>query len=803
MLREREEGIGMSPKPSTTISPHSTTSLLQRYRHAVELTGPRVAATTPGIAVDGYWLDDNRFYFLAEELEPSTGRVVVVPSIADCKAGGVASAISRGALAALLSGQRRQPVDLPALSSAEFDMPAAETLALSVEGHDYLIDLKRQRVIEAGQSLQVPALYSSDGRWACFVKGYDLWLHQRDAKVERPLTTDGARHARYAQQSETSMAAVVSRRCPTPVGLWSPDSQWFLTHRIEEQALPELALVQHAPPGRGRPLLHRFKYPIPGDPLPVGTYVAIHVTSGRIVRFEDFPWTVAAYSPFSARTVWFSGPNEVSFVRCDRYSRQAALIRLDLTRGTGRIVLSETVESGYIDVHPVMAATPNVRTLERSDEVVWFSERDGWGHLYLYDGATGAMKNRITCGRWLVRDIVHVDEEHRKVLFLAGGIDPDTDPARRCLCSVNLDGSDFAVLLTHEGDVFLPPTEPCGLGQHRAFRPANGRAGVSPDGRFGVVRYASVDRGNRTEIVELQTRRGFAIASAQLDSDEVPPRHFTATAAEGMTPLYGVMFLPSDFDPRRRYPLIDYIYPGPQIAQQPQSFRAANSALARALAELGFVAIMLDSRGTPIGSRAFHQAGYPELLEPQLSDHAAVVRQLCARFPFIDAGRIGILGYSAGGAAAVRALCDYGEIFSVGIAACGYNDASLGPAMWSDKYRGPQERERWAHEAIGAVVHKLQGKLLLIAGDMDESVPISQTLSLVDALIRANKDFDLLIVPNAGHTVLLDNGYVQRRVWDYFVRHLRGETPPQNFELKFEPHELDRFRTAIMREARQ
>jgi dipeptidyl aminopeptidase/acylaminoacyl peptidase len=358
------------------------------------------------------------------------------------------------------------------------------------------------------------------------------------------------------------------------------------------------------------------------------------------------------------------------------------------------------------------------------------------------------------------------------------------------------------VVCTHDGDIFVPRTEPCGLGQDRPFRPSIAQAGVSPDGRRAPVLYASVERGNVTRMVDLQTEQGFPIAAALPTANEALPRSFTALAADGVTRLHGLMFLPSDFDASQRYPLIDYIYPGPQVAWRPQRFHSVNGAQARALAELGFVTIMLDTRGMPFRNRQVHQAGYGELLEPQLADHAAVVRQLRERHPFIDTERAGIIGYSAGGFAAARALFDYGEVFKVGVAVCGNHDNSFNIASWSDKYRGPGDRESRADQANGSVAHRLKGKLLLISGDMDENVHVSHTLSLVDALIRANRDFDLLIVPNEGHGVLMTSGYALRRTWDYFVQHLRDETPPPDYAIQLEPHEVVRMEKSMGREFR-
>jgi dipeptidyl aminopeptidase/acylaminoacyl peptidase len=312
-----------------------------------------------------------------------------------------------------------------------------------------------------------------------------------------------------------------------------------------------------------------------------------------------------------------------------------------------------------------------------------------------------------------------------------------------------------------------------------------------------------VTSGNVTNIVDRNASVVAELGSTALTPGEGPVRRIRLIAADGLTPIHGVMFLPSNFDAAGRYPLIDFIYPGPQVPQQPQTFRAANSAHARALAELGFAVVMLNTRGTPPASRALHQLGYGELLEPQLADHAAAMRQLPRLYSFLRCDGAGVLGQSGGGAAAARALFDYGDVFTVGVSVCGNHDSTDYAAIWSDKYRGPGERQAWSSQSNMAAAHKLEGKLLLASGDMDENVPVSQTLRLAEALIRAGKDFDLLIAPNEGHAVLLSSGYVQRRIWDYFVRHLLQQEPPSNFAVTLDPAERDRFLQQCAREHRE
>jgi len=369
---------------------------------------------------------------------------------------------------------------------------------------------------------------------------------------------------------------------------------------------------------------------------------------------------------------------------------------------------------------------------------------------------------------------------------------------------VNLDGSGFETLIVHDGDIHVPVTEPCGLDQYRPYQQSYANPGVSPDGRFSVVRYSDVTRGNRTEIIEIRTKRGAVIALTEPQPGDVRPRQFSAFAADGITRLFGTMFLPPSFDEQKRYALIDYLYPGPQILHQPQSYRALNSTQARVLAELGFVTIMLDTRRMAVGSRAVHQAGYGGMWEePQVADHAAVVRQLCVQFPFIDKNRIAVLGQSAGGAAAARALFDYGDVFKLGVAVCGLYDSSYYSSYWADAYCDEVKMEAARDRSLAAASSKLTGTLLLISGEMDENVHLSQTMSLANALIRANRDFDLLIVPNEGHGVLLSSGYTQRRVWDFLVRHLLGETPPKQFALVRSPGESAQLWRAMWQECRR
>jgi len=782
----------------------ATDSLSSRYERAFSVSPPRVACQSWAATDRGYWLDCEHYCLLPDPRHSECDQDLRLPRIIDCESGSMTPAVAPEQLANLLQSELRRCGLERASTRAELSMPDRHSLAVVVSTRTFVIDVQRVELLRSGQIPVAPASYSPDGRWAYFCKDSDLWRFECATGEAAPLTLDGQPHCCYAQQSETALAAVSYRRHPQPVGIWSPDSRWFFTHLIDERDLPEMPLVQHVPPGGARPQLHTYKYSMPGDPLPLARFVAIETATGRVVRVRDADMLVGAFSPITLRRAWFSGEGHAWLVRLDRHSRSAELLKVDLSSGTSRVVLTETTGQGYIDLHPSIAGTPNVRTLSHSDEVIWYSQRDGWGHLYLHDARSGVLKNQITKGDWLVRDLVHVDEASRRVIFLAGGLDGKVDSARRCLCRVNFDGSGLEVLLKHDGDIWVAPTEPAGQEQDRPFRPPHAPSGVSSDGRHAFVHFGSASRGNRTEVVDLEGRgTRIVVSSVQPGPEEVAPLHFSALAADQQTHLSGTLFFPRDFDERRAYPLVDYIYPGPQIAHQPQSWGSLNAAPARALAELGCIVMMLDTRGLPIGSRQFHHVGYPHLLEPQISDHAAVIRHLVSRHGFIDPQHIGVIGHSGGGAAAVRVMCAYPELFTVGIAVCGNHYPDLYTSAWSDKYRGEQAGAATGADSSGPAVDRLSGKLLLVSGDMDENVHVSQTFRLAHQLVRANRDFDLLIVPNEGHLLMMTSAYAQRRIWDYLVRHLLEREPPAQFEMSFAPEELAKIGAVLWQELRQ
>ncbi|HEY0420728.1 MAG TPA: DPP IV N-terminal domain-containing protein [Acetobacteraceae bacterium] len=634
---------------------------------------------------------------------------------------------------------------------------------------------------------------SPDGRLAAFTRGNDLWLRVLATDEERPLTRDGAPHHAYAKSPDMNLTPVTLARkgIRLPAGvLWSPDSKRLFTYRLDERALGDFPMVQHVPDdGSVRPVLHNLKFALSGDrDIPTEAHLVIEVETGRIVPAAGGPYITHVMSCIERQEAWWSADGgRVFFIDRDRMWRRHTLNEMDARSGAVRAVVGETGER-FTDVNLSVTGLPNIAILDASDEVVWFSQRDGWAHLYLHDLRTGALKNRITEGEWVVRDIVRVDAARRLVFFLAGGL--QENPYNRVLCRVGLDGTGFAVLTPQPGDhaVAMP--------QHRVprdyIRPDfDTGEGISPGADYFVHSYSSLDSLPVSELCRADGSRVAVLEEARLDPALAAgwrfPEPFTAAAADGETKLFGAIWRPTDFDPGKAYPVIDYVYPGPQRGVMPTVMLTDNlaelgrSTLPQAFAELGFIVVCLDGRGTPLRSKAFHELSHGRLDNPgTLEDHIAVLRELARRHKEFDLSRVGIMGHSAGGYTTARAMLRHPEFFHVGVSTSGNHDQKGYSFAWTEKFQGELVRHAdgstsYDAAANPALAHRLQGKLLLAYGDMDDNVHPALTIQLVDALIKADKDFDVLVLPGDDHTTVWSNPWFLRRAMEFMVTHLRAD----------------------------
>lgn len=639
-------------------------------------------------------------------------------------------------------------------------------------------------------------LLSPDGRWALFRRGHDLWLRPTSAGAERPLTSDGATGWAYAVSPESNCITVAARldeRAQLPVALWSPDSRTVLTHRLDERKVRIVSLVQHASrDGPPDPVVHQYRMAFCGDDeLPKAELLFIDVETGarRPVRAE--PYLASMISPIEQEFVWW-GPrgDRVYAIRRARSEVSLQLEEIDVASGKVRPILVETGPT-YVEASSIFWGK-SVAVLESADEVIWFSERTKWGHLYLYDLKSGALKRTLTGGAWTVIDLIRVDEESRFAYFTACGREVGRDPYFRHLYRVGLDGGAVELLTPEDADhTIVKPKGPLFV-NITSGRPDPTLSGFAPGGSHFIDTHSTAVSAPRSF---LRDQSGKAIATLEeCETGDLMragwrwPERVVAKGRDGKTPIHGLVFVPSRFDRRRKYPVIDLHYPGPHCIKVPKSSLTSEAlgmwwyAEGRYWAELGFVAVMFDGMGTPFRGKAFHDVSYRNIHDCGTPDRIAAIREVAASRPWMDLDRVGIVGHSGGGFGAARALFDHGDFYKAGVSSAGSHDLRAYANAFGEQFMGPFDPALYARASNVSVAHKLQGKLLLCVGDMDENTHPALTLAVANALIRAGRDFELMVYPNGDHLVL-GTGYYLRRQWDFMVRHLLGAEPPAEYDL--------------------
>jgi dipeptidyl aminopeptidase/acylaminoacyl peptidase len=626
----------------------------------------------------------------------------------------------------------------------------------------------------ASEGLAEPFDLSPDGKRAAFIRANNLWVRDVKTAHETQLTTDGASDFGYATDNAGWTHSA------HPILVWSPDSKKIATFQQDQRKTGAMYLVNTAV---GHPMLESWRYPLPGDEnVTMIERVIVDVDAHKVVRLKMPPdqHRSSLCDDLSCAgghgwddVQWSEDGKRLAFVSTSRDHKEEWLRVADAATGDVRDVLTEKVatyfESGDDENGD---GKVNWRVLWGSAEVLWFSERDNWGQIYLYDLASGALKNQVTHGEGDVTQVLHVDEKARSIYLLAVGKEAGWDPYFRALYSVNFDGTGMK-LLTPEA--------------------ANHDVTMSPDGH-SFIDVASTPETPQNSVVR-DADGALAVEVAHQDISQLlasgwkPPVPITVKARDGNTNLYGFLFKPTSFDPAMRYPIVDRVYPGPQTGScGSRSFFAAHNDM-QALAELGFVVVCIDGMGTPDRSKSFHDALYGDMADNTVPDQVAGVTQLAAKYPWIDAQRVGIYGHSGGGAATAAAMFHDPDFFKVGVSESGNHDNRLYEDDWAEKWIGLESRHtdgatNYDSQANQNFAKDLKGHLLLVHGTMDDNVPPNNTLLVVDALIKANKDFDLLMIPNQGHGYGEATPYVTRRRWDYFVRYLAGDVPPLQYRMK-------------------
>lgn len=602
---------------------------------------------------------------------------------------------------------------------------------------------------------------SPGGEVAVSRRGQDLWA--RSGEREWALTTDGEEDYGYGYGPDALNYGTLMRRFGLPhmppALAWSPDSTKVLAHRTDQRAVRQTHLIESRPADGGVPVTHTQRYAYPGDAdLPFAELVVFDVAAGTTVRAQCEPLLMPELSPISNGWAWWSEDSStVYFLSRPRDQHTLTLNRMDASSGEVSVVLSET-GANRVGPNQLIYGMPLVRVLD--DEVLWFSQRDGWGHLYRYDLRTGALRNQVTSGQWLVREILHVSGD--VVRFTASGLVAE-DPYRRTVCQVGLDGTGFTIVTDDSLDHVVT---------------------VAPNGEYFVDSASTVDTPPVTTVRswtgEVLVPLEKADISRMLATGWTAPERFRVKAADGTTDIYGVLYKPHGFDPAQSYAVVDSVYPGPQTTRVEPCFDPGGMGMdGEPLAAVGFVVVALDGRGTPGRSKAFHDASYGRLADAgSLEDHVAALHQLAESRPWMDLSRVGVMGHSGGGFAAARAMLAYPETFKAGVSLSGSHDATCFAQGWAENVDGPDNPSAWTRASNVLIADRLEGKLLLIHGELDDTVHPDQSLRLADALIAAGKNFELLIVPGAEHLLLDRLAYVRTRAWDFLVRALMGVEPP-------------------------
>ncbi len=759
------------------------------YARAEKFLAPAVASLVVGGSVAPNWLPDERLWY-RNTTAAGTEFILVDPVTRTRE-----PAFDHVKLAAALSaaaGSTYQPSQLP-----------FQSIEYSEDGSNVLFDLENRRwtcavegqkcepttkaaVTRSGAAVAAvaggrgggrggvsagptssdgkPLAISPDGARAVFVRDWNLWVRDLTNGAERALTSDGVKYFGYATDNagwSSSDRAIV---------LWSPDSKKVATFQQDERDVGEMYLVTTPVNPVGHPTLRVSKFPLPGDKAVAMLHrVIIDLDAGRVVRLQmppDYHRATLGDNVSVRDMQWSPDGARLAFISTSRDHKQAVLRVADAVNGTVRAVVDETVRTQY-------ESRVGCQVLWATNEVIWYSERDNWGHLYLYDFATGMLKHQITSGDGPVMQIVRLDEKTRTIWFTAQGREKGEDPYFRHVYRIGLDGKNYVSLTPDVGDHTVQ---------------------LSPSGRHLVDTYSQPDvppvvvlrDGNGRPLVKLEQ----ADISKLLATGWKPPMPITMKAKDGTTDIYGLLFRPTNFDPTKKYPIVNNVYPGPQTGSTgSRSFSAARGDR-QALAELGFIVVTIDATGTPGRSKAFQDAYYGAMgRDNTIPDQIAGMKQLAQQYPWIDLDRAGIWGHSGGGFATTTAMFRFPDFFKAGIAESGNHDQRVNEDDWGERYQGllvrnPDGTDNYDAEANQNFAKNLLGKLLLAHGTMDTNVPPYQTLMIVDALIKANKDFELLMLPNQNHGYGSASAYMMRRRWDFFVKWLMGVEPPKEYQMQ-------------------
>jgi len=615
---------------------------------------------------------------------------------------------------------------------------------------------------------------SPDGSKQAFIKDWNLWVKDAASGKETQLTFDGVEDFGYATHNAGWVHST------TPVILWSPDSKKIASFQQDDRAVKDMYLVKTKV---GAPELEKWKYPLAGDKEVSKIYrVIIDVDNVKTVRLHvgadahrsTLCDDIMCDGGFTDNQ-WSADSKHLAFISSSRFHKDATLRIADAISGEVRDVYNETVKTQYESGQ----GTANWKYMPASNEFIWYSEQSDWGHLYLHDLQTGKLKNAITSGNFVVTRILHTDEKNRVIFFEGKGKEAGRNPYFAHIYRVDFDGKNLKLLTPED---------------------ATHSVSWSPDYQYFVDNYShtqmptvSVLRDASGKLITTLEKADIAKLTA---TGWRAPESIKVKSANGAWDLYGMVYTPANLDKAKKYPVVNYVYPGPQGGSVGNWSFTTNHRDNQALAELGFVVVVIEGSCNPDRSKLFHDDCYGSLGVNTIPDQVAGIKQLAQRYPFMDLSRVGIWGHSGGGSATAAAMFRHADFYTVGIAESGNHDNRNYEDDWAERYIGAEgpvtvsltaggskNKTNYEEDAVAQYASNLKGKLMLIHGNMDDNVPPYHTYLVVDALIKANKDFDLIILPNARHGYGFDSNYIMRRRWDYFVKNLLGAEPPYEYKI--------------------
>ncbi|MHC4559253.1 MAG: S9 family peptidase [Planctomycetota bacterium] len=744
---------GQSVEPGYNIQSTNVPSLSPRAwsRRERRVQGYYKARITP------HWFNDNTCFWYRNDLKGDTREFILV----DAEQGTRRRAFDHKKLAAALS--RATGVDYSAnqlpFDSIEF-LEHSRKICFTVDQTTWICDLTSYMCSKTDEAQPQPSpdpteqgsrsdrrrrpgqrgsqsMDSPDGQWTAFVKDNNVFVRLKDSNEEIQLSTDGDEGNTYGMLS------------------WSPNSRTLVAFRIEPGDNKEVYLIESSPEGGGRAKFSSRPYALPGDKFATYELNLFDIDSRKQSKPNVDKLELDWQRP---QLHWKKDRHHFAYEKVDRGHQRFRVVEVDSHTGKARNLIDEKTETFIWTAHAENLRLHRINWLDETDEIIYASERDGWRHLYLVDGKQGKITHQITKGEWVVRGIDFIDEDERQIWFHASGRNPDEDPYLIHYYRVNFDGSDLTSLTG-------------GNGSHSIQ--------YSPDRRYLIDTYSRVDMPPVHEL--RRVRDGSLVCPLEkADIRELladgwsAPEVFVAKGRDGETDIWGIICRPRDFDSNKKYPVIEQIYAGPQSAYVPKRFSPFRRF--SSLTDLGFIVVQIDGMGTAHRSKAFHDVCWKNLKDAGFPDRILWHRVVAEKYPYYDISRVGVYGNSAGGQNAAGAVLFHPEFYKAAGASCGCHDNRMDKASWNEQWMGYPVGPQYSECSNIENAHRLQGHLMLIVGEMDTNVPPESTMRFVDALIKADKDFELLVIPGAGHGS--GGSYGRRRIQDFFVRHLLGIEPP-------------------------